>query len=258
MSKSPIFFAMVLVGFVAQLVDGTLGMGYGVFSTSLLIGMGFYPAIASASVHTARIFTVLLSGASHFRLGNVERNLALHLTIPGIIGGIVGAYLLCAVPGKTAQPLISIALLGMGVLVLYRFITGKVPSASGDNRVPLPKLLGLGFVAALMDAVGGGGWGPIATPGLILTGDHEPRKVVGSVNLVKFFVTMAEVLTFIFILGLKRLRWDMVCALWIGGAVAAPIAAFACRRLPDKALGILIGIALIGLNASTLVLSFLR
>ena len=258
MSKSLIFLATALAGFVAQFADGTLGMGYGTFSASLLVGMGFYPAVASASVHTARIFSALLSGASHLRLGNVEKNLASHLAIPGIMGGIVGAYFLCSMPGVKVRPLASVALLGMGVLILYRFMTGKMPSTSGENSISSPKLLGLGFVAAFVDAVSGGGWGPIVTPGLILTGNYESRKVVGSVDMVKFLVTLAEVVTFILVLGPKQFRWDMVCALLIGGAVAAPMAAFLCRRLPDKALGILIGIALIGLNASTLVFSLLR
>ena len=166
---------------MAQFVDGTVGMGYGAFLASLLITMGLYPAIASASVHTAEVFTTLI-----------------------------------------------------------------------------PMLLALGFISAFMDAVGGGGWGPIATPGLILTGDHEARKVVGSINMVEFFVTTAEVLTFIIVLGPEQFRWDIILTLLIGGAIAAPMAAFLCKRLPHKALGMFIGLALIGFNVRTLVLSILR
>ena len=172
--------------------------------------------------------------------------------------------------GKTIKPFVSITLLAMGILILYRFIAGKIPSASGNNTISAPKdamvplshhevpwVSALGFVAAFMDAVGGG-WGPIATPGLILTGDHERCKIVRSVNLVQFFVTIAEVLTFILVLGLEQFRWDMVGALLLGGAVAAPTAAFLCKRMPHRVLGILIGIALMRFNPRTLVLSILR
>jgi len=249
---------MVLVGYAAQFVDGTLGMGYGAFSASLLITLGLYPAIASASVHTAEIFTALVSGVSHLKLGNVKRDLVLSLAIPGVAGGVMGAYFLASIPGKTIKPFVACGLLVMGIVVLYRFMTGKIPSTPRSEGTSLQKLLALGFVAAFMDAVGGGGWGPIATPGLILTGNHEPRKVVGSVNLVEFFVTIAEVLTFLLVLGPEQFRWDIVGALLIGGVVAAPLAAFLCKRLPHRMLGILIGIALIGFNLRTLILSILR
>lgn len=180
------------------------------------------------------------------------------MVIPGVIGGVAGAYFLASIPGKTIKPFIAALLLIMGILVLYRFATGKIPSPSGEGETSLAKLLVLGFMAAFMDAVGGGGWGPIATPGLILTGDHEAPKVVGSVNMVEFFVTIAEALTFLLVLGPEQFRWDIVGALLIGGVVAAPLAAFLCKRLPHRMLGILIGIALIGFNLRTLVLTFLR
>jgi uncharacterized membrane protein YfcA len=252
MFKPLFFIAMVIVGYLAQFVDGTLGMGYGVFSASLLVSIGLYPVIASASVHTAEVFTTLLSGAFHFRFGNVKRDLVLSLAIPGVIGGVAGAYFLASVPGKTIKPFVAVILLMMGLLILYRFLVKKNPITPENNGHSRGKLTLLGLVAGFMDAVGGGGWGPIATPSLILAGSDEPRQVVGSINLVEFFVTVAETLTFLIIVGPEAFRWDIVVSLLIGGAIAAPTAAFLCKKLPAKALGSLIGVALVGLNVRTL------
>jgi uncharacterized membrane protein YfcA len=252
MFKPLFLLAMFIVGYLAQFVDGTLGMGYGVFSASLLVSIGLYPVVASASVHTAEVFTTLLSGVSHFKLGNVKRSLVLSLAIPGIIGGVAGAYFLASVPGETIKPFVAVILLLMGLLILYRFLVRKNPVTSENNGHSRWKLTLLGFVAGFMDAVGGGGWGPIATPNLILSGNDEPRQVVGSINLVEFFVTLAETLTFLVTVGPEAFRWDIVMALLIGGAIAAPMAAFLCKKLPAKALGSLIGMALIGLNVRML------
>jgi uncharacterized membrane protein YfcA len=257
MFKPLFFLAMVLVGYLAQFVDGTLGMGYGVFSASLLVSIGLYPVVASASVHTAEVFTTLLSGVSHFKLGNVKRDLVLSLAIPGVIGGVAGAYFLASVPGKTIKPFVAIVLLMMGLLILYRFLVRKNPITPQKNGYSYWKLTLLGLAAGFMDAVGGGGWGPIATPSLILDGNGEPRQVVGSVNLVEFFVTVAETLTFLITVGPEAFRWDIVVALLIGGAIAAPLAAFTCKKLPHKALGSLIGVALVGLNVRTLLSFFM-
>jgi uncharacterized membrane protein YfcA len=252
MFKPLFFLAMIAVGYLAQFVDGTLGMGYGVFSASLLVSIGLYPVVASASVHMAEIFTTLLSGVSHFKLGNVKRDLVVSLAVPGVIGGVAGAYFLASVPGRTIKPFVAAILLMMGLVILYRFLARKNPIPSGNSSHSRGKLTLLGFVAGFMDAVGGGGWGPIATPSLILGGNDEPRQVVGSVNLVEFFVTVAETLTFLITVGPEAFRWDIVVALLIGGAVAAPTAAFLCKKLPHKALGSLIGVALIGFNVRTL------
>jgi len=249
----PLFsLAMVLAGYLAQFVDGTLGMGYGVFSASLLVSIGLYPVVASASVHTAEVFTTLLSGVSHFKFGNVRRDLVLSLAIPGVTGGVAGACFLASVPGETIKPLVAVILLMMGFLILYRFLAAKNPIPSGNSGHSPVRLALLGLAAGFMDAVGGGGWGPIATPSLLLSGRDEPRQVVGSVNLVEFFVTLAETVTFLVTVGPEAFRWDIVVALLIGGAIAAPTAAFVCKKLPARALGSLIGVLLIGLNVRTL------
>lgn len=254
------FFAalMTIIGFIAQFVDGSLGMGYGVSSTSFLLGIGLLPAIASASVHTAEVFTTLVSGIAHWRIGNVEPRLVLSLAVPGVFGGVLGAYFLSSIPGKTIKPFVALILLVMGVIILYRFLRKKDFSVAVQGKESSLELIGLGFVAAFMDAVGGGGWGPIATPSLILKGNHHPRKVVGSVNCVEFIVTLAECLTFIFVLGIEKFRWDIVIALLVGGVIAAPIAAVSCKKLHPKTLGVMIGGLLILLNSRTLILSLIR
>jgi len=259
---------IALIGLLAQFIDGTLGMGYGVFSASLLITGGLYPAIASATVHTAEVFTTLVSGGSHLFLGNVKKEWLLPLIIPGAFGGATGAYLLTLIPGNTMKPFVAGLLLILGIVVLYRFISRRevAPAPEADplpksnssflSRLPL-KLPALGLIAAFMDAVGGGGWGPIATPGLILSGNTEPRKVVGTVNLAEFFITIVISATFIATIGWESFSWDLVIALIIGGIIAAPIAAYLCKRMPAKVLGILIGLLLIGVNLRTLIIVFL-
>ncbi len=256
----PIFFT---IGFLAQFVDGTVGMGYGAFSASLLIGMGIMPALASASIHTAEVFVSLFSGISHLKFGNVKKEWLLLLIIPGAVGGAMGAYFLASIPGGAAKPFIAGFLLLLGVLMLYRFIPKKTPAPSrlsialSNPRISSQKITGLGFVAAFLDAVGGGGWGPIATPGLILTENVEPRKVIGTVNLAEFFITIVIATTFFVTLGAEEYDWRMIGMLLIGGAIAAPIAAYLCKRLPARLLGILVGIALIGFNLRTLLMMLL-
>jgi uncharacterized membrane protein YfcA len=246
---------MILAGFAAQFIDGTLGMGYGVSSTSLLVAIGLAPAIASASVHTAEIVTTLISGIAHHRLGNVKRELVISLAVPGVIGGVLGAYFLSSVPGKTIKPWMAGLLVVMGGLIVYRFFTRREWGVVG-KRMSRPRMTLLGLVAGFLDAVGGGGWGPVATPSLILSENGQPHEVVGSVNLVEFFVTVAEAITFALTIGLKAFRWDIVAALLVGGVIAAPIAAWVCKKLPHRVMGILIGVLLILLNVRTLVLTF--
>jgi uncharacterized membrane protein YfcA len=247
------FIGIVVTGFAAQLIDGTLGMGYGVASNSLLVAIGLTPAIASASVHTSEVATTLVSGIAHHQLGNVKRALVIPLAIPGVIGGVLGAYFLSSVPGKTIKPWVAGLLVVMGGLIVYRFFTRK-EWVGGGKRLSRPRMVILGLVAGFLDAVGGGGWGPVATPSLILLDDGKPNEVVGSVNLVEFFVTLAETITFALTIGLEAFRWDIVGMLLIGGVIAAPIAAWVCKKLPHRKMGILIGVLLILLNVRTLVL----
>ena len=251
------FIGILLAGFAAQFIDGTLGMGYGVSSTSLLVAIGLAPAIISASVHTAEIVTTLISGIAHHHLGNVKRELVLPLVIPGVIGGVLGAYFLSSIPGRMIKPWVAGLLLVMGCLIVYRFSTRTKWGVAG-KPLSRPKMVILGLVAAFLDAVGGGGWGPLATPSLILAENSEPHEVVGSVNLVEFFVTLAETITFTLTIGLEAFRWDIVVTLLVGGVIAAPVAAWVCKKLPHRMMGILIGVLLILLNVRTLVLTFVR
>jgi len=252
------------IGFFAQFIDGTVGMGYGAFSASLLIGMGIMPALASASIHTAEIAVSFFSGVSHLRFGNVKKEWLLLLVIPGAVGGALGAYFLASIPGGTIKPFIAGFLLLMGVVILYRFVPPKrIPSPSrlsvalSNPKISSHKISALGFIAAFFDAVGGGGWGPIATPGLILTENTEPRKVIGTINLAEFFITIVIAITFFIVLGTEEYDWSMIGMLLIGGAMAAPLAAYLCKRLPARMLGILVGTALIGFNVRTLLIALL-
>ena len=264
-----------VMGFIAQFVDGTLGMGYGVFSTSLLVAAGMLPAVASASVHTAEVVSTLVSGISHHTLGNVDRRLAAPLAGSGVLGAVIGALFLSNVPGALIKPWVAGALLFMGILVLWRFAVkngsrqaaaGPQVSEEGATTAELDesppgkglatwKLVCIGFVAAAFDAFGGGGWGPISTPTLILNHNVRPHQVVGSVNLAEFFVTLAASLTFFFALGPEQFEWTVVVCLLAGGVIAAPVAAWVCRKLPHRWLGILIGGLLILTNLRSLLLA---
>ncbi|MDF2955989.1 sulfite exporter TauE/SafE family protein [Candidatus Alkanophaga liquidiphilum] len=242
------------VGYVAQLTYGTLGIGFGVFSASLLIFLGFYPATVSASVHVAKVFVSLISGGSHLRLGNVQRELATPLSIFGMFGGICGACLLSYISGALVRPAVAALLLLIGVRIILRFArTPRRTNNSPASRYGLSfrRASLLGFVAAFVDGVGGGGWGPIATASMMLS-DVEPRKAVGSVNLAGFFVSVVISLTFLLTLGAQGFPWQVIVALLAGGALAAPLAALLCKKLPHRTLGTLVGVALVGVNMKTI------
>ena len=233
----------IIVGFIAQMIDGALGMAYGVTSTTFLLSLGIPPVAASASVHTAEIFASGASGLAHLRFGNVDKKLFRKLLIPGIIGGILGAYILTTVPGKTIKPFIAFYLLIMGLIIL-----GKAFKKIEEKEVET-KLLPLGICGGFFDAVGGGGWGPIVTSTLVARG-HNPRFSIGSVNLAEFFVTVAEVATFLTIIGL--VHWQIIVGLIIGGVLAAPLAAYVCKRLPPRALMIMVGLLIMVLSIRTI------
>jgi len=241
-------FVFILLGFAAQMIDGALGMAYGVSLTTFLLSVGIAPATASASVHAAEIFTTAVSGLSHLRLGNVNQELWKRLIIPGVIGGVVGAYILTAVPGKTIKPVVSFYLLIMGLIILRKAFKKVREIEVKTHLVPL------GLVGGFFDAVGGGGWGPIVTTTLVARGNN-PRFTIGSVNLAEFFVTTAESLTFILSIGL--IPGKIILGLIIGGVLAAPLAAFVCKRLPTRALMVLVGILIIFLSLRTIYLALI-
>lgn len=240
-----------IIGFLAQIIDGSLGMGYGVSSSTLLISLGIPPLIASASVHASELVTTLVSGASHFKFGNVRKDLLRPLISFGIIGGILGACGLVKFPSKSIKLVVGLILLSMGGIIFYRFTLRYRKRNNSERIYPVNRLRALGFIAAFVDALGGGGWGPICTPSLLITGT-EPNKAVGSVDLAEFFVTLAIASTFLILIGPENFRWNLVFALLVGGVVAAPLAAFICKRLPKRILGVLVGIAVIILSSRML------
>ncbi len=243
------FLLFVAVGFAAQMVDGAIGMAYGVASTTVLLSLGVPPATASACVHAAETFTTAASGASHWKLGNIDKNLVRRLAIPGMIGGAVGAYLLSNIDGNIIKPYIAGYLLLMGIYIEWKAIKTQIGNSEPPHRVAP-----LGLFGGFMDAIGGGGWGAIVTSSLIGQGT-TPRYAIGSVNLAEFFVTATISGTFFLTIGFEL--WPIISGLILGGVIAAPFAAYATKHLPDKALMIIVGCVVILLSLRTL-LSALR
>lgn len=240
-----------LVGFAAQLVDGSLGMAYGATSTTLLLTAGLAPAIASASVHLAEVGTTLASGLSHWRFGNVDWRIVLRLALPGAAGAFVGAVLLSGFSTAATGPWMALILFTLGVIVMVRFARGT-PAVRSD-RLHSRRLVGsLGIVAGFVDATGGGGWGPIATPTLLASGRIEPRKVVGSVDTSEFIVSLAASAGFLIALGAHSLDIALVTVLLCSGVLAAPLAAWLVRIVPAHLLGVSVGGLIIVTNARTL------
>ncbi len=238
-----VIILFIIVGFIAQIIDGALGMAYGVSSTTFLLSMGIPPAMASAGVHTAEIFISGISGLSHLKLGNVDKKLFIKLLIPGVIGGAVGAYILTAIPAKMIKPFVAFYLLIMGIMILRKAL--KKTEKKNVKTILFP----LGLLGGFFDAIGGGGWGPIVTSTLVARGSN-PRFAIGSVNLAEFFVSITEVATFLTTIGL--VQWQIILGLVIGGVLAAPLAAYVCKRLPSKTLMIIVGILIIVLSIRTI------
>ena len=227
----------ILVGFAAQIVDGALGMAFGVICNTLLVAvMGLSPARASANVHIVETFTTAVSGISHVLHGNVDRTLFLRLLIPGVLGGVGGAYLLTNINGDVVKPFVLGYLIFIGTYLLIRGIL--FPPKVQKPRVVEP----LGLIGGFLDAAGGGGWGPVVTSNLLVQG-VEPRKVVGTVNSVEFFLTLSVSATFIYHLGLRDFAVATV-GLLIGGVAAAPFGAMMAKRIPIKTMLILVGTVL--------------
>jgi uncharacterized protein len=237
----------IAIGFAAQMVDGSIGMAYGIVSTSILASIGIPPAIASASVHAAEVFTTGASGVSHWRLGNVDRDLVMRLAVPGCIGGALGAYILTTIPSAAIRPLVSAYLLVMGLLILWRALRGQ----DGDPQPPR-NVGALGLVGGFLDAIGGGGWGAMVTTTLI-GGRVQPRTAIGSASAAEFFVTTTITATFIATIGITL--WPIISGLVIGGILAAPLAAYAAKSLPARPIMILVSVVVIALSVRTLVLA---
>lgn len=246
---------LALAGLGAQLVDGSLGMAYGVTSTTLLLAMGTNPAAASATVHLSEIGTTLMSGASHWRFGNVDWKVVAKIGVPGAVGSFLGATVLSKLSTELAEPVMSLILLGLGVYVMSRFTFKGLPK--GRLGKPLRKrfLAPLGLVAGFLDATGGGGWGPVGTPALLASGRMEPRKVIGSIDTSEFLVAVAASLGFLFSLGSQGLKWTWVIAFLLGGVVAAPVAAWLVRLVPPRVLGSAVGGIIVVTNVRTLLKS---
>lgn len=231
--SSNAFWMAAAVGFFAQAVDGALGMAYGVTATTFLLGTGASPAVASASVHIAEIFTTGFSGMSHVKFGNVNKQLFLRLLIPGILGGILGAIVITQIDGAVIKPFVSAYLLLMGIYILgkaWRFL---------HLRKSNPKHVGkLALFGGFVDSAGGGGWGPVVTTTLLGSG-NDPRTTIGSVNFAEFFLTLASGATFALLMGTST--WPIVGGLILGGLFAAPFAAILCKKLHARTLLVLVG-----------------
>lgn len=256
-------FLYILVGFIAQIIDGALGMAYGISASAFLLSIGVPPAPASASVRVTEIFTTAISGASHWKVGNINWNLVKRLLIPGILGGITGGYLLTSIDGNAIKPFIAVYLLILGIVILIKAFTTEHQKGVKEYVVILFKALTqrggkavleeptvfvsvLGSIGGFLDAVGGGGWGPIVTTTLVARG-RNPRMTIGSVILAEFFVALATAITFALTLNFSQ-YWQIILGLLIGGAIAAPLGARVTRALSPKILMITVGILIILLS----------
>ncbi len=243
MSLAPEVPWLVGVGFLAQMIDGCVGMGYGITSSAILATLGVPPAVTSATVHAAEVVTAGVSSASHAWFRNIDRRILLSLVVPGVIGGVLGASLLAHVPAARVRPFVWAYLLATSLVVLSRVLLKRTPLAAGPQG-PL-----LGAVAGFLDAMGGGGWGTIVSSTMIARG-VVPRFAIGTSNAAIFFVAMATSLTLWFQLG--RMRYDMVVALLIGGAVAAPLAAWVTRHVPQRPATAAVGLVVLTLAVAGL------
>jgi uncharacterized membrane protein YfcA len=231
---------VALIGFAAQLVDGSLGMGFGVTTATLLAAAGFAPAAASASIHVVKIGTGLMSGTAHWRFGNVHWRAVVMLALPGAVGAFVGAVLLSNIDGDVAAPWVAVLLATLGVIVLVRTVFGRNPTIRLYR--PRWRSLGpLGAVGGFVDSVGGGGWGPVTTSTMMAANHMAPNQVIGTVSMAEFIVAIGATVGFIVALGNESIPFGPTVALLLGALIAAPIAAWAVSRLDHRVLGAFIG-----------------
>ncbi len=228
----------IIAGFVAQLIDGALGMAYGITATTFLLSFGIAPAASSASVHASEVFTSGVSGLMHLKFGNVNKKLFKNLLIPGVIGAILGAYVLTSLENYNfiIKPLVSIYTLILGGIIVYKALK------KDSIRKKVKRIFPLALFGGLLDSIGGGGWGPIVSSTLI-AGGRNARYTIGSVNLAEFFVALASSLTFITIIGLTH--WTIITGLIIGGCIAAPIGAVLANKIPTKTIMLLVGLVVV-------------
>ena len=237
------WFGYLVIGFLAQLIDGALGMAYGLSASSCLMAVGVPPATVSATVHMAETFTTGASALSHHHFGNIDRSLFRRLVSPGMIGAAVGAFVLSSIPGESFKPVVAGYVLLMGIVVFLKAFKTIPPVTVASHVAPL------GFVGAFLDSVGGGGWGPIVASTLLARGNHV-RTAVGTVNAAEFFVTLTSSLTFFAMIGVSH--WKIVLALGAGGVLAAPLGAYLCKHVPHKPMLMAIGLLIMALSARTL------
>jgi uncharacterized membrane protein YfcA len=242
------FVLLLAIGFVAQLVDGTLGMAYGVLANAAMLTMGLPPAQASALIHTAEIFTTGASAASHLYHRNVDWRIVARLGVTGVLGAVLGAWILSNTDVGAARRLVYGYLLLMGLYILWQ--STRIALAP---RTPAGWIPPLGFLAGFLDATGGGGWGPVTTSTLIGSG-HAPRQTVGSVNSAEFFVTVAAATTFFAELGASHLEY--LIPLVLGGLLAAPVGGWAVKHVPARALMIAVGVLIVTLSVFQLLRAF--
>jgi uncharacterized membrane protein YfcA len=246
---------LALVGLGAQLVDGSLGMAYGVTSSTLLLAIGTSPAAASATVHLAEIGTTLASGFSHWKFGNIDWKVVWKIGVPGAIGAFAGATFLSSLSTETAAPLMSIILLALGLYILTRFTLFGLRKQNLGKPLRKRFLAPLGLVAGFVDSTGGGGWGPVGTPAILASGRLEPRKTIGSIDASEFLVAVAASVGFFVGIGSDNIDMLWVAALLIGGVIAAPIAAWLVRFIPPRVLGSAVGGVIILTNTRSLLRS---
>ncbi len=228
----------IAIGFAAQVVDGALGMAFGVITNTLMVGLlGVPPSLASQRVHLVECFTTAASGISHLINGNIDTSLFFRLLIPGITGALIGAYVLTSIDASVMKPFVLIYLAGIGVWLLVRGILFPPTLRPAKHVAPL------GLLGGFLDAAGGGGWGPVVTSNLLIQG-ADPRKVVGTVNSVEFFLTVSISVAFIYHLGISHIAGPTL-GLIIGGVAAAPFGAIVARRLSAKPMLIMVGIVLV-------------